>query len=154
MRRLIIFWTSSNVDCRIGFLWGDSLPDNKMWQSGADDFLDRLDASRLPSVLHRAESPEGLLYPLLPIVHEVGLEPPHELLRGDVHPVPVVEELALRPAEEASVGRVVGAAALDGYASGHAVLPADLDSVRPAVVPAPVGVDQGPGARGPRGAGL
>ena len=148
------FWTSSNVDCRIGFFWGDSLSDNKIWQSGADDFLDRLGASRLPSVLHRAEPPEGLLYPLFHIVREVGLEPPHELLRGDTRPVSVVEELALRPAEEALTDRVVGAAVLSGHAPGHAVLPADLDPARPAVVPAPVGVDQGPGARGPRSAGL
>ena len=46
------------------------------------------------------------------------------------------------------------AAVLSGHAPGHAVLPADLDPARPAVVPAPVGVDQGPGARGPRSAGL
>ena len=64
----------------------------------------RLGVSKLPAVLHRAQPPEGLLDPLLTIVHEVGLEPSHELLGRHALPVPVAEELVLEAAEEALAG--------------------------------------------------
>ena len=67
----------------------------------------RLGVSKLPAVLHRAQPPEGLLDPLLTIVHEVGLEPSHELLGRHALPVPVVEELVLEAPEEALAGRVL-----------------------------------------------
>ena len=41
--------------------------------------MDRLGVSEFPEVLHRAQPPEGLLNPLLAVVHEVGLEPSHGL---------------------------------------------------------------------------
>ena len=114
----------------------------------------RLGVSKLPAVLHRAQPPEGLLDPLLTIVHEVGLEPSHELLGRHALPVPVVEELVLEAPEEALAGRVVRAAALRGHAPDQAVLLADPDPLRPAVVAAPVRVDRRAHPRRPRRAGL
>ena len=107
----------------------------------------RLGVSKLPAVLHRAEPPEGLLDPLLTIVHEVGLEPAHELPGRHALPVPVVEELVLEAPEEALAGRVARAAALRGHAPDQAVLLADPDPLRPAVVAAPVRVDRRAPAR-------
>lgn len=123
-------------------------------KGGAVDFLDRLGVSKLPAVLHRAQPPEGLLYPLLTIVHEIGLEPLDELLGRHALPVPVVEELVLEPPEEALAGRVVGAAALGGHAHDQAVLPADPDPLGPAVVATAVRVDRRAGAGRPGRKGL
>ena len=127
------------------------------WQSirGCGRFLGpRLGVSKLPAVLHRAQPLEGLLDAPVPIVHEVGLEPPHELLGRHALPVPVAEELVLEAPEEALAGRVVRAAALRGHAPDQAVLLADPDPLRPAVVAAPVRVDRRAPARRPRRAGL
>lgn len=46
---------------------------------------------QVPALLHWAHPPEGLIDPLLTIVHKVGLEPPHELLGRHNLPVPVAE---------------------------------------------------------------
>ena len=114
----------------------------------------RLGVSKLPAVLHRAQPLEGLLDAPIPIVREVGLEPPHELLGRHALPVPVAEELVLEAPEEALAGRVVRAAALRGHAPDQAVLLADPNPLRPAVVATPVRVDRRAPARRPRRAGL
>lgn len=124
-------------------------------ERGCGRFLGpRLGVSKLPAVLHRAQPLEGLLDAPVPIVHEVGLEPPHELLGRHALPVPIAEELVLEAPEEALAGRVVRAAALRGHAPDQAVLLADPDPLRPAVVAAPVRVDRRARARRPRHAGL
>ena len=65
-----------------------------------------------------------------------------------------MEELVLEAPEEALAGRVVRAAALRGHAPDQAVLLADPDPLRPAVVAAPVRVDRRARPRRPRRAGL
>ncbi len=86
----------------------------------------RLGVSKLPAVLHRAQPPEGLLNPLLTIVHEVGLEPPHEPLGRHALPVPVVEELVLEVPEEALAEDMRASLAAD-----RAVPPAPVAAARP-----------------------
>lgn len=103
--------------------------------------MDSLGVSRLPAVLHRAQPPEGLLDAFLTIVHEVGLELSHELPSCHALPVPVVEELVLEAPEETLEGRVVRAAAPRGHTLDQAVLLADPDPFRPAVVAAPIRVE-------------
>lgn len=77
----------------------------------------------------------------VPIVHKVGVQPSHELLRRDAPPVPPAEELVLEATEEALAGSVIGAATLGRHAPDQAVLPADPHPLRSETVPPP--------ARGP-----
>lgn len=114
-------------------------------------FLDLGRAAQVPPVLHRAPPFQGALDPSLLVVPELLAEQPHEFVGADAPPVPLVEELVLRPAEEALHRGVVGAASLGRHASHQPVLLADGDPPGPAVVAALVGVDHRPRSRTTRG---
>lgn len=108
---------------------------------GADISLDRLRRqSQAPPVLHRAHPAQSLLRPSLVVVSQIRVEHAAEFGDGDARPIAMVEELVLKPPEEALHRRVVGAAPLLRHRPDQEVLLADRDPPRPAVVASSIGV--------------
>ena len=136
----------------LGIAYGNLLFGSVKWT--ADDFLSIL--QRIPArqpVLVRGHPPQRLRDPAGPEPRQPRVERGHEPLGGHPGSVACAEELLLEQVEEPLGAGVVAAHALPRHAADEAGALAYGDPARPAVVPAAVGVDDRPLARGEPGAG-